>query len=105
MDQAKGILAYVQAKLPDKGYDVDTIMADLVKYEMRPESLTKETVDTLSTISEIVGKSIRTLLCTISLLKLPSEIQTEIRSGNLLVSQGYLFASNLDCPDLRNSEW
>ena len=37
---------------------------------------------------------------TISLLKLPDEIQAEIRAGNLPVSQGYLLAANLDCPDL-----
>ncbi|MCX5815907.1 MAG: ParB/RepB/Spo0J family partition protein [Proteobacteria bacterium] len=99
MDQAKGILAYIQARHPDKGYDVDGVMSDLVKYEMRPESLIKEIVDTLSTTAEISGKSTRTMLRTISLLKLPPEIQAEIRSGNLPVSQGYLFASNLDCPD------
>ncbi|MCX5808073.1 MAG: ParB/RepB/Spo0J family partition protein [Proteobacteria bacterium] len=99
MDQAKGVLAFIQAKLPDKNYDVDGVMSDLVKYEMKPESLLKIIVDTVSTISEISGKSTRTLLRTISLLKLSPEIQAEIRSGNLPVSQGYLFASNLDCPD------
>jgi hypothetical protein len=36
----------------------------------------------------------------LSLLKLSDEIQTAIRQGNLPVSQGYLFAANLDCPDL-----
>jgi len=39
----------------------------------------------------------------LSLLKNPPEIQAAIRAGNLPVSQGYLFAANLDCPDLRNS--
>ncbi|MCX5816697.1 MAG: hypothetical protein NTX75_10740 [Proteobacteria bacterium] len=100
MDQAKGILAYIQAKHPDKNYDVDGVMSELVKYEMRPESLIKEIVDTLSTTAEISGKSTRTMLRTISLLKLPPEIQTTIREGKMPVSQGYLFAANLDCPDL-----
>jgi len=99
MDQAQGILAFIQAKHPDKGYDVDGVMSDLVKYEMKPESLSEEIVDTLSTTAEISGKSTRTILRTISLLKLPPEIQAEIRTGNLPVSQGYLFAANLDCPD------
>jgi hypothetical protein len=44
------------------------------------------------------------MLRTISLLKLPPEIQAEIRAGNLPVSQGYLFAADLECPDLRDSE-
>ena len=35
----------------------------------------------------------------ISLLKLSPEIQAAIQAGNLPVSQGYLFAANLDCPD------
>ena len=99
IDQAKGILAYIQAKHPDKGYDVDTLMADLVSYEMRPGDLSKEIADTVSAISEIIGKSTRTTIRTISLLKLPPEIQAEIQAGNLPVSQGYLFAANLECPD------
>jgi len=39
----------------------------------------------------------------ISLLKLPDEIQSAIRAGNLPVSQGYLFAANIDCSDFKNS--
>ncbi|OQB67485.1 MAG: Chromosome-partitioning protein Spo0J [Deltaproteobacteria bacterium ADurb.Bin135] len=100
IDQAKGILAYIQAKHPDKGYELDGVMSELVKYEMKPESLSKEIVDTVSTISQISAKSTRTLLRTISLLKLFPEIQAAIRAGTLPVSQGYLFAANLDCPDL-----
>jgi hypothetical protein len=100
MDQAKGILAYIQAKHPDKGYDVNGVMNELMNYNLKPDSVLKEVTDTLSVIAEISRKSTRTLLRTISLLKNPPEIQTAIREGNLPVSQGYLFAANLDCPDL-----
>jgi hypothetical protein len=31
IDQAKGILAYIQARHPDKAYDVDGVMNDLIK--------------------------------------------------------------------------
>ena len=31
MDQAKGILAFIQAKHPVKTYDVDGVMSDLAK--------------------------------------------------------------------------
>ena len=99
MDQAKGILYFIQAKLPDKGYDVGGIMNELMNYNLKPDSVLKEVTDTLSVIAEISGKSTRTLLRTISLLKLPPEIKAEIRVGNLPVSQGYIFAANLDCPD------
>ncbi|MCX5816478.1 MAG: ParB/RepB/Spo0J family partition protein, partial [Proteobacteria bacterium] len=100
MDQAKGILAYIQAKHPDKNYDVDGVMNELVVYERRPGDQLEEIRETFSRISEISGKTIRTLYNELSLLKNPPEIQEAIRVGNLPVSQGYLFAANLDCPDL-----
>ena len=100
MDQAKGILAFIQARHPDKGYDVNGVINELMNYNLKPDSVLKEVTDTLSVIAEISGKSTRTLLRTISLLKNPPETQTAIREGNLPVSQGYLFAANLDCPDL-----
>ena len=99
MDQAKGILAYIQAKLPDKGYDANGVMNDLVTYKRRPEDLSDKIAPTVGAILEITGKSINTLFNGISLLKLSSEIQTAVSDGTLPVSQGYLFAANLDCPD------
>jgi hypothetical protein len=100
MDQAKGILAYIQAKHPDKGYDVDGVMNELLVYDRRPEDQFIEVRETVSRTVEIVGKTARTLYNGISLLKLSPEIQAAIRAGALQVSQGYLFAANLDCPDL-----
>ena len=99
MDQAKGILAYIQAKHPDKNYDVDGVMSDLVMYNRRPEDVSEEIAFTVNAIIEISGKSYPTLFRTISLLKNPLEIQTAIQQGSLPVSQGYLFAANLECPD------
>ncbi|MCX5806180.1 MAG: ParB/RepB/Spo0J family partition protein [Proteobacteria bacterium] len=98
-DQAKGILAYIQAKLPDKKYDVEGVMNELMSYNRRPDSVSEEIAATFAAILEISGKSIRTLFNGLSLLKLPPDIQAEIRSGNPPLSQGYLFAANLDCPD------
>jgi hypothetical protein len=105
MDQAKGVLAYIQARHPDKGYDVDGVMSELLVYDRRPEDQFIEVRETVSRIVEIVGKTTRTMYNGISLLKNSDEIQTAIREGNLPVSQGYLFAANLECPDLRGSEW
>ncbi|MCX5816599.1 MAG: hypothetical protein NTX75_10240 [Proteobacteria bacterium] len=99
MDQAKGILAYIQARHPDKGYYVQGVMSELIRYKLKPDDLSDELVPTVGTILEITGKSVTTLHNGISLLKLPPEIQTAIRAENLPVSQGYLFAANLDCPD------
>ncbi|MCX5810440.1 MAG: ParB/RepB/Spo0J family partition protein [Proteobacteria bacterium] len=99
MDQAKGILAYIQAKHPDKSYDVDGVMNELMKVIREPEYTSQEFIATVAMTLEITGKSIKTLFNGLSLLKLPDEIQAAIRQGNLPVSQGYLFAANLDCPD------
>jgi len=99
IDQAKGILAYIQAKHPDKGYNVDGVTSELVNV-MRASGYAPE--DFSATVAETIqisGKSIKTLYNGLSLLKLSDEIQTAIRAGNLPVSQGYLFAANLDCPD------
>ena len=92
-------MAYIQAKLPDKNYDIENLMADLVKYNMKPDSLPGEAVETFSTVAQIAGKTIRTLFNGLSLLKLSPELQTAVSEGTLPVSQGYLFAANLDCPD------
>jgi ParB family chromosome partitioning protein len=100
MDQAKGILAFIQAKHPDKGYDVDGVMNELMNYDRRSEDVSKEFAATVAATIEISGKSTRTLHRAMSLLKLSPEIQSAIQAGNLPVSQGYLFAANLDCPDL-----
>ncbi|MCX5810296.1 MAG: ParB/RepB/Spo0J family partition protein [Proteobacteria bacterium] len=99
MDQAKGILSFIQAKHPDKGYDVDGVMSELVNYNRSPKYVSEEVSFTVKETSEISGKSYPTLFRTISLLKLPDEIQAAIRTGTLPVSQGYLFAANLECPD------
>ncbi|MCX5813122.1 MAG: hypothetical protein NT178_11335 [Proteobacteria bacterium] len=100
IDQAKGILSFIQAKHPDKGYGMDGVMSELVMYNRRPEDLPEEIATTFVAISKIAAKSISTLFNIISLLKLSPEIQAEIQAGNLPVSQGYLFAANLDCPDI-----
>jgi ParB family chromosome partitioning protein len=100
MDQAKGILAYIQAKHPDKGYDVAGVMSELVSYDRRPDGVSDAIAATVAAILEISGKSTKTLFNGLSLLKLPPEMQAAIRQGTLPLSQGYLFAANLDCPDL-----
>ncbi|MCX5809023.1 MAG: ParB/RepB/Spo0J family partition protein, partial [Proteobacteria bacterium] len=76
MDQAKGILSFIQAKHPDKGYDMDGVMSELVSYNRRPEDLPEEIAVTVTAIVEISGKSIKTLFNGLSLLKLSDEIQT-----------------------------
>ena len=86
-----------------KNYDVQGVMSGLIRFKLKPDDLSDELVPTVGTNLEITGKSITTLFNMVSLLKLSDEIQAAIRAGNLPVSQGHLFAANLECPDLRNS--
>jgi hypothetical protein len=72
----------------------------MILLEREPERVKKEIVDTVSTIQKIVGKSLRSLERTCSLLKLPEEIQNAVREGMIGVSQGYIFAANIDHPYL-----
>ncbi|MCX5806087.1 MAG: hypothetical protein NT010_08480 [Proteobacteria bacterium] len=80
IDQAKGILAFFQAKHFDKKYSLDGVMSILVDIQLRPEKLSSEITFTVNVISEISGKSYPTLFRTISLLKLVSKIQDVIVS-------------------------
>ena len=99
MDQAKGILSFIQLRHPDKEYDVEGVMSDLIKYNRKPDTLSEVMVSTLDTIMKISGKAYTSMFRAISLLKLPDQIQAAIREEKLPVSQGYLFAANLECPD------
>ena len=87
---------------------MDGVINELMNYNRRPEDVPEEIAFTVKAIIEVSGKSIPTLFRTISLLKNSDEIQMAIQQGNLPVSQGYLFAANLECPDLMkavNSKW
>ncbi|MCX5805582.1 MAG: ParB/RepB/Spo0J family partition protein [Proteobacteria bacterium] len=50
IDQAKGILSFIQAKHPDKNYNLDGVMSELVKYNRKPETLSNAVVSTVDTI-------------------------------------------------------
>ena len=52
-------------------------MSELVAYERRPEDLQEPFASTVDANMKIFGKSMKTMLLTILLLKLPDEIQTE----------------------------
>ncbi|MCX5808523.1 MAG: hypothetical protein NTX36_04000 [Proteobacteria bacterium] len=58
----------IQAKHPDKNYDADGVMSNLVKYNMKPDPLPDEVVETFSTAAQIAGKTVRTLFNWLSLL-------------------------------------
>jgi hypothetical protein len=87
-------------KYNKKEYNLDEVLSGLVMYNRRPESVPEEIATTVVAIKKISGKSITTLYGVISILKLDSKIQEAVAAGILPVSQGYIFAANLDNPDL-----
>jgi hypothetical protein len=56
-------------------------MSDLVNYDLKPNYVSKEFSDTVSEIIRIVGKTTRTVLRALSLLKLVPKIQEVIIAG------------------------
>jgi ParB family transcriptional regulator, chromosome partitioning protein len=99
IDQAPGILANFQAKNREQKYDVDGVMNESISYQRRAEGMAGEIAATVGAIVEITGKSINSIYNGLSLLKLPEGIKKAVSEGILPVSQGYIFAANLDCPD------
>jgi ParB-like chromosome segregation protein Spo0J len=78
IDQAKGILALIQVRHPDKGYNLDGVMSEFLNYDRRLENVSKEFAATVAAIIQISGKSTRTLHRALSLLKLVPKIQEAI---------------------------
>ena len=70
----------------------------MILLQREPERINAEIVATVATIQKITGKSLSSLRRSCSLLKLPEEIQNALREGLIGVSQGYIFAANLDHP-------
>ena len=91
---------YIKARHRDEAFDTDRIINTMMNIEREPNRVKKEFTDTVSVIVKISGKSLRSLERSCSLLKLPEEIQNAIREGAIGVSQGYIFAANLDHPNL-----
>jgi hypothetical protein len=65
MDQANGILALIQARHPDKGYDVSGIISGIVNYKLKPDDPSNPLTSTIDVIIKITGKSIQSLFNTI----------------------------------------
>ena len=63
-------------------------------------SAANEFVETVSVITKSYVKTTRSIQNTLSLLKLPEEIQEAVKTGRIGVSQGYIFADNLGSPAL-----
>lgn len=98
VDEANALLSYFQARHQDT--DLDFAMNAFITMDRDPARLDQEAAATVAAIQKISGKSNTSMKRRFSLLKLPEEIQNALREGALGVSQGYIFAANLDHPYL-----
>ena len=69
-----------------------------------------EHVPTVGTLMTLSGKSTTSIIRILTLLKLPEDIKSAVKQGALPLSQGYIFAANLDNPGLMetvrsNGKW
>ena len=94
IDKANGILAFFQNR--HSGMDLDAVMNDLILYDREDQRVPGDIVATVATISKIAGIKARSIQNLLSLLRLPPEIRDSVKKGAIGVSQGYLFAANLD---------
>ena len=76
------------------------MMNILLLYNRNQNRVENDFVTTVVTTAKISCKSITSLHRGFSLLKLPDVIKSAVKEGKIGVSQGYVFAANLDNPGL-----
>jgi hypothetical protein len=80
--------------------DLGGVTSALLTYDRDQGRVKNAFAETVSAIIKSFGKTTRSIENWLSLLKLPAEFQSALKEGTLPVSQGYIFASNLDNPSL-----
>jgi ParB-like chromosome segregation protein Spo0J len=72
----------------------------IVLYKVDPQRVSPELVSTVDTIVNISGKSVSSIWNRLTLLKLPEELRTNVKNGEITPSQGYILAEYLTLPNL-----
>ena len=98
VDTAQAVVGFIKVRHGDEAFDIDGIINTLILLQREPERINAEIVATVATIQKITTKSLTSLRRSCSLLQLPEEIQNALREAVIGVSQGYIFAANLDHP-------
>jgi len=98
MDRTEGLFALFQAR--HGAIALDDIINSFILYERSPERLANDFVVTVTTIAKLTGKSISSLKRVFAFLRLPGELQEALRTGQIGVSQGYIFSDYLTNPEL-----
>jgi hypothetical protein len=98
IDLGNAYIEYFKARHGELTFE--QILNTVITYGVLPGRLEKEIAVTVTAILDISGKSIASIRNTLLLLKLPKEIRDAVKTGQIGVSQGYIFAANVDHPSL-----
>ena len=98
IDLGNAMVEYFQAR--HDGLTFEQIFGAVVAYNVDPKRLEEAIRVTVTLLMQNSCKSPASLRNTLSLLKLPDEIREAVKTGRIGVSQGYIFAANLDSPAL-----
>jgi len=96
IDQANACVSFFQAR--QEGITLDEIVDLLITFERDPGRLDKTFAEIISAIGNYTGKSYRSIINGLTLLRLPEEVQNGLKTGVVGPTIGYVFAANLDCP-------
>jgi len=96
IDLGNAMVEYFQVR--HDGLSFEQIFNAVIAYDVDPKRLEKAVEVTVTSLTKNSFKSPASLRNTLSLLKLPDEIQEAVKTGRIGVSQGYIFAANLNSP-------
>ena len=98
IDQANACVDYFRAS--KEGITLDEIINTLTTFERSPERIDEGFAEIISAIVNYAGKSNRSIIYSLTLLRLPDEIQAGLKTGAISPTIGYVFAANQDCQRL-----
>lgn len=98
IDMGNAFTDFIKARHKDAEFD--QILNNIISYGIDPTKVENAFASTLDAVVKHAGKSIVSIRNILTLLKLPKEIQEAVRKGLIGVSQGYIFAANLENPGL-----
>lgn len=100
IDEANAYLKYYRLANTKEDVTVENMYNDIVTFQNQANKLKSERTTIMDVIAKLSGKSITYLRRTISLLKLPKEIQEVVIEGKLSVTKGYVYVDNAKSPRL-----
>jgi ParB family chromosome partitioning protein len=98
IDMGNAFADFIKAK--HSNLEFDQILNNVISYGINPGRVDSVFASTVDAIAKYAGKSVTSIKNILTLLKLPKEIQDAVKKGRIGVSQGYIFAANLENPGL-----